>query len=101
MDAAFRANVGPKLARHATVIGPAVALALLCAALAMLIDVPTWVDRFGHPGRQPPPEVTWQGARLLRIMLIASAVALVAVPLVLVITAPSGSRPISPRTQLG
>jgi hypothetical protein len=63
--------------------------ALICAALAVLVETDSWARWFHHPARQPMPDVTRQGATVWRIMLVASAAALVVATLVDLITARS------------
>jgi mannosyltransferase len=65
--------------RDAWLLAPLTA-AVLCAALAILVDTLTWVERLQHPARAIAPETTWDGAELLRIMLLVGAAALVGIP---------------------
>ena len=58
-------------------------IALACVLASTLIGTDQWTQWFAHPHRQPLPETTRQGAALWRIMLIASAGAVIIVPLAL------------------
>jgi len=67
---------------HAWLIVPLL-FAATCAVLAVAVHTDNWATWFAHPARRPLPEVTRQGAQLLRIMLVVAAVSLIAFPLAL------------------
>lgn len=55
-------------------------LAAVCCALGFAINTEQWTQWFAHPERDPIPQVTRQGAELLKIMLFVAAFALIVIP---------------------
>ncbi len=86
-------SISTALRRHAWLLAPFL-VAATCATLALTVDLEGWVDFFRHPGRDPLPPTTRQGAVWWRAMLGVGAAALIAAPLALVALAPRpSSRP--------
>jgi hypothetical protein len=56
------------------------ALAIAALAAAIAFDAATWAEWFHHPGREPLPATTIEGAQWWRFMLVAAAVAIVIAP---------------------
>ncbi|MCH8823608.1 MAG: glycosyltransferase family 39 protein [Planctomycetes bacterium] len=55
-------------------------LAAVCCVLGFIINTDQWTQWFAHPERDPIPQVTRQGAELLKIMLFVATFALIVIP---------------------
>ena len=71
----FRAKLGSNPQDFAALIVAACG-AVACACMALFIDTASWAAWFHHPGREPMPDVTVQGAKFCRLMLCVTAIVL-------------------------
>ena len=73
----------PKRSQSALLLMIGAAVVSLGCLIGASISAESWAELFHHPARQPRPEVTMQGARLWRVMLVVLAASALAFPLVL------------------